>query len=107
MREVTIILPMRDNTGATLKSERLTIESTLLTLASGFTRELVSGVWTAANGRRHMDRSYRYDVICSNMVAHSLREAASGWASLLRQDVLYYGDRSANVHFIAPLSTVA
>jgi hypothetical protein len=105
MLERTIIIPDRDNNGASLARERATIAYALLQLAGGYTADRVRGAWLGEDGTVYHDTSTRYTLAVTSEQDAAILARIPAWCGKLRQQCVYTSARAVDVAFIPSLTS--
>lgn len=98
MREASVILPVKDNDGASVEAAHRALQRELAETFGGFTYQLVTGAW-ADHGRIYRDKSREYRVACdwNDGKRQQLRLIAEGAGRKARQLAVYLRDDRGSV----------
>ena len=64
-KTAVLILPLRDNAGASVDQAHTTLKTDLLVAFGGYTRTLVTGAWRDETGHVFEDESFKYEIAMS------------------------------------------
>lgn len=96
----TIILPTRDNDGASLRAEIAECRRELLSIAGGFTSYATLGEWLGGDGARYRDRGRAFAVVLDAGADLELVSILPSWCARLRQAAIYTDFAACDVAFV-------
>lgn len=103
----TIVLPLEDNGGISLRPQLDQARASILAIAGGYSEHDSSGVWVDSGGHRFVDRSTTLTVVSDPATDARILATLPTLAALLRQEALYTDATAADVAFVAPAAAVA
>lgn len=98
----TLILPTRDNAGASLRAALAQTQRELLRVAGGYTSWPTLGAWTGPDGRVYRDRGRAYSIILDPAADAELAAMLPAIAARLRQQAIYTDVTEVAVSFVSP-----
>lgn len=98
--ERTIILPLKDNDGATLRSVHIELRAALLAIAGGFSHYRLSGAWQNDNGVIFTDKSIAYVVLVGRSVDSQIVALLPNLAVSARQEAILTYSRDVAAQFV-------
>lgn len=99
MQEVTIVLPVCDNTGKSLDKEIARILKLVLTVAGGYSTSKQTGAWLD-NGKVYHDEAIRMVTVVETDKVCRLRTIAVMAKLIMRQEAVFFQVRTVDVEFI-------